>query len=771
MGNNNRWFASLICLNLVLAQGAMAQTIAAPIAQAQAVPAEVREGYGLLGKGWVRDAIAVFQRAVQRYPQSVEARLGLAIAYRRNGQDAEAFQTYEQVLAIDPNNQLALKSVGLLGGFRPEWQTRGIAALTTLLSLTPNNTEARAQRALLYGYQGRFAEALADYEIALQGNPTPDVLLGAAQVYTYNSNYQQGLALFDRYRQTTRQPITGFAALAYARALRNMGNAEQAVQLLEAQLAGTKPIDELNIQLRVELSQAYLATQRETQALAILDPLRGRADALLPLARGLNEIGRQVNQPVLITEAATLYRQALAQTPNPSPLLLREVADVLSSQPQEREFALQLYRQVAIAQPDDRAVQIKLLALENQLGNLSEAELRQRLRPLLDPLPNDRVQQQAIAQALVRVEPDPEFLPIYETLIQSGAAATEPFLNFRVAQILLERNDLTGTRNALAAYTATPQARGDLAPQLVAAEIERREGNLEASARRYAAVIAANPIDPDVGMAALRGLAGVRLAQGRPNEALQLYDELVARNPNNLQIQVGRASVAYQANRISVAEAETVLNTWLSSRPATDTPPELFSLVGTLPPTPQRESLYLSLTEADPDYLPVQLRLVQVLADRDPAAARVRVNQIVSRSQANGTGNTVEAYLVQGQLAQAIGDVPLADQSFQAALTQQPNNTDALIGLGNLRLQQRRFTAAEEFLNQALTLRPTDVGIQRSLIEVKIGQDYPLQALQQLEQLQLQQIAGTDSDLAQRRQKIEEDFLQRRGFQPPWERF
>jgi tetratricopeptide (TPR) repeat protein len=771
MGSNKQWFASLICLNLVLAEGAISQTIAAPIAQAQAVPSEVREGYGLLGKGWVSDAIAVFQRAVQRYPQSLEARLGLAIAYRRNGQDAEAFQVYEQVLAIDPNNQLALKSVGLLGGFRPEWQTRGIAALTTLLSLTPNDTEARAQRALLYGYQGQFAEALADYEIALQGNPTPDVLLGAAQVYTYNSNYEQGLALFDRYRQATRQPITGFAALAYARALRNTGNPEQAVQLLEPQLAGAKPIDDLNIQLRVELSQAYLATQRETQALAILDPLRGRTDALLPLARGLNEVGRQANQPTLITEAATLYRQALAQTPNPSPLLLREVADVLSSQPQEREFALQLYRQVAIAQPDDRAVQIKLLALENQLGNLSQVELRQRLRSLLDPLPSDRVQQQAIAQALVRVEPDPEFLPIYETLIQSGATATEPFLNFRVAQILLERNDVTGARNALAAYTSTLQARGDLAPQLVAAEIERREGDLEASARRYAAVIAANPVDPDVGMAALRELAGVRLAQGRPNEALQLYDELVAHNPNNLQIQVGRASVAYQANRISAAEAETVLNTWLSSRPATDTPPELFSLVGALPPAPQREALYLSLVEADPDYLPVQLRLVQVLADRDPAAARARVNEIVSRSQANGTGNTVEAYLVQGQLAEAIGDVRLADQSFQAALTQQPSNADALIGLGNLRLQQRQFTAAEQFLDRALTLRPNDVGIQRSLIEVKVGQDYPLQALQQLKQLQFQQVAGADSDLAQRRQKIEEDFLQRRGFQPPWERF
>jgi tetratricopeptide (TPR) repeat protein len=171
-----------------------------PAAQAQTIPVPVQEAFTLLRQGLVNDAIASFQQALRRYPQSLEAKLGLAIAYRRQGLITQAWQAYQDVLAQAPNNQLALKSIGLLASYRPEWQVRGIEALTTLLNLAPNDTEGRGLRALLYGYQQRFAEALADYQIVLQSNPTPQVLLGAAEIYTNSGNPQQGIELFNRYR-------------------------------------------------------------------------------------------------------------------------------------------------------------------------------------------------------------------------------------------------------------------------------------------------------------------------------------------------------------------------------------------------------------------------------------------------------------------------------------------------------------------------------------------------------------------------------------------
>ncbi|HEY9727219.1 MAG TPA: tetratricopeptide repeat protein [Chroococcales cyanobacterium] len=735
-------------------------------ALAQAVSASLQQSFTLLRQGRVLDAIASFRDALRRNPQSIEAKLGLAVAYRRQGMIPEAWAAYQDVLAQDPNNTLALKTIGLLATYRQEWQVRGIEALNTLLNITPNDLEARGLRALLYGYQGRFTEALADYQIVLQGNPSPDVLLGGAQTYTNSGNPQQGLELFNRYQQTTGKSITGYSAIAYARALRETGNPPEAVKVLESTLRESKKLDDLSIQTRAALSQAYLANQQFNEARAVLEPLVGKEEAVLPLARSLNEIRNQTNDPTLTVQVANLYRQAVAATTNPDPKLVREVADVFSSIPQERPTALQLYRQLAASQPNDRGLIVKQLTLESQLGLIAKPDLRARLYAAVQPFPTDPTEQRQLAQALTAIEPPGlEFLPIYQNLLAAGVNV--PFLNFRMAQLLIENNDLIGARGALATYVATPEGARDLAPQLLAAEIERREGNLEASAQRYQALILSNIPDQDVLNAALRGLAGIRVAQNRANEALILYDQLIARNPQDLTIQLARASVAYQAKLIPEAQAEAVLNYWLQTQPIANAPSELFTLVSALPADVRRESLYNALLQLDPNNIPVQTRLVQTIAARNPAQAKALVNQLVARNP------SLANYFLQGQLAQSIGDLDLASKAYQVILTAQPNNTEALSALGGIRFQQRQFDAANELYIQALAFKPDDVGIRQSLASLDSVQDRQLTALQALEQLQLEQIqkGAPSGDLSRQMQQIQEGFLQRRGFQPPWERY
>ena len=537
---------TLFCLGCLLVGTPLLTFAETQVAVAQNIPADVRQAYTLLSQGLVDDAIAAFRRSIQQNPNSVEAKLGLAISFRRAGRDGDAWQAYQRVLQQDPNNQLALKTIGILAEFKPEWQKQGIEALTTLLR-SGGDIEARAQRALLYGYQGRFSEALADYEIVLQANPTPEVLLGAAQIYTYAGDAQKGLDLFERYRSPTNAQITGNSAIAYARALRASGNSTQAIALLEGQLP--KQTNAFGVQVRSELSQAYLANRQPTQALAVLDPLRDRADARLPLARALNELGRQTNRSELSNQAGALYKQVLNETSNPSPILLREIADVLSGVPKERQTALQLYRQLVQQQPNNQTLVIQQLALEAQLGTLNQSEIRQRLKPILLSLPDEPAQQFAIAQALVRLEPDAEFLPVYETLIQKGV--NEPFLNFRLAQLLVERNEFEAAKTALAQYQATPVGSRDRAPELLLAELDRRQGNLESAAQRYEALIANAATGEDLKAGAIRSLAGLRLAQNRFDDALSLYDRLIAANPEDSQLQLGRAAVAYQAKKIT----------------------------------------------------------------------------------------------------------------------------------------------------------------------------------------------------------------------------
>jgi tetratricopeptide (TPR) repeat protein len=735
-----------------------------PQAQAQSAPAAVSEGYTLLNRGWVNDAIAAFQRALRSYPNSLEAKLGLAIAYQRAGQDTNAWQAYQQVLKQDPNNRTALKAVGTLGSYRPEWQAQGIEALTTLLQLTPNDTAARAQRALLYGYQGRFSEAIADYQPLLQGNPQPEVILGAAQIYTYSGNYSQALALFERY-QATGKAIPDSAITAYAQALRQTGKTEQAVRVLEARLKQRQQLDATGIELRTALATAYQANNQPEQASAVLSSLRNKSEAALPLARSLSAIARQTGDTALYQEAIALYRQVLQQTPNPSPGLIIEVADVMSESATYRSEALQLYQQAIQRQPNNVTLKIKQIILARQLGQISRTDSTQQLQALLTPLPSSQAERQLLAQALLRLDPpEPQLLSIYQELAQSGVDT--PFLNFRIAQILVQKGELDAAKQAIAAYKATAIGSRDLATELLLAEIDRRENKLDASAQRYETLIASNP-PSGILIGALRGLAGIRQAQGRLDDATQIYDQILSRNPQATWAQLGKASLAYQAKRLSLADAEAVLNQWLATQ-STETPPELFSLVGILPPDPKREALYNTLLAVDLDNIAIQRRLIQVIALRDPQLARSRVNELLQRDP-----NNLTAYFVKGELAQTLGDFNEAAEAYQAILQRQPENVDALLALGGVRFRQQRYSEAETIYNRVVTIRPNDWDIRRILAELNLAQDKPQVAIQQFkqaEQLQRSQ-SVSDSIVVDRLERVQVDYLRRRGFQPYWERY
>ncbi|HEY9628493.1 MAG TPA: tetratricopeptide repeat protein [Coleofasciculaceae cyanobacterium] len=739
--------------------------ILAPLPAFSQAPNSVRSGYTLLNEGLVNQAIDQFTAAVRQYPSSVEARLGLAIAYRRAGRNAEALQAYESVLAIDSQNRLALLSVGTLGGYRQQWQERGIAALDTLISLDPNDAEALAQRALLYGYQGRFAAAIADYEIVLRDNPPADAVLGAAQVYAYSGDYGTSLDLFNQYQRSGGQ-ITGDAATAYARSLRETGNPSAAVQVLEPQLRQMRELNGVAIRTRAELAVDYAATGQRDRAEQTLEPLQGRTDSRMIVARSLIAMSRYDAQSSAryTNLAIALFQNILTRTPQYLTVSIgQEIADSLSAYPQTQDYALEVYRQLAQQQPNDRSLQIQQAVLERNLGQISRATLQQRLAAALQPLPSDAYQQKVIAQALTRLDaPDPGLLPYYQSLLDTEV----PLLYFRIAQMQIQRNDLAAARAALTAYDATSEGRrSQEATLLLLAEIARREGNLEASVQRYETIISRAPSDAGIFSGALQGLAGIRQSQGRLPEAVAVYDRLLQLNPQDDRLLLGRASLAYQAKLILQAEAEAVLDRWLASHTLTDTSPELVSLTAALPADPRREALYTALLQENPESPALQLRYVQVLATRSPAQAQAYVNRLIANDPAN-----VSAYFVQGEVAQTQGNLSLASRAYQAILEQDPQNVDALSALGGVRFQQRRYDSASQLYTSALALEPENAIAQTALISLTAAQGKRLTAIEQLEALQ-QSAAIANPDLARQQQLLEEGFLQQRGFQPPWERF
>ncbi|NJN10724.1 MAG: tetratricopeptide repeat protein [Richelia sp. RM2_1_2] len=727
----------------------------APVQAQKSSSRLVERGNTLLKKGWVNDAIQVFRQALKSNPKSLQANLGLAIAYNRAGNIDAAWNSYQRVLEIDPLNQSALKTVGLLGTYRPQWQGKGIESLTTLLNSTPNDLEARKLRALLYYYQGRINDSVADYQVLLANNPTPEILINAAETFTYASNYQQALELFNRYSSTGKS-ITGNAAIAYGRTLQKTGNPTKAIEVLKAQLGRSNTLDLLAITTRAELSQAYVVNKQPAEALAVLEPLRGKPDTRLLLVRALNEIRKSKNDSAASEEVASLYRQVLADNPNPSTSLLLEVADVFSDF--QEATALQLYQQVAVKLPNDQSLVLRQLALENKLDLISQKDLRERLISILENLPQDSGELQKLANALVQINTrDSALIPSYQNVLLRGVEA--PFLNFRIAQMYLQQEDTTAARKALAAYQATPEGANNLATQLLTAEIELQAGDLEASAGIYQNVLDTNPDDAEIYNGALRALAGIYSQQKRFEQALAAYSQLRIRQPQNLIYQLGQVSVAYQAKRISQEQATTVVNKWLATQKATSTPPELSSLVGQLPADQQWEPLYNYLLQSQPNNLQIQKRLLQVVAQRDPAQARTLVKQFAKNTR------------VQGELSKAIGDLDLAGIAYENILANQPNDIDALTALGGIRFEQRQYETAQKIYSQILMQNPDDEIAKMAIADLYGILDQPLAALAQMEQLQNQQNREgvTDKELSRKMQQIKEDFLLRRGFQPFWE--
>jgi cellulose synthase operon protein C len=741
--------------------GALTTTllIAVP-APAQPLPAEVRQGLSELERGWVNDAIATFRRALQRHPQSLEAKLGLAQAYQRAGQDANAWQAYQAVLQQAPNQPEALAAVGELGAYRPEWQAQGIAALTALLTQNPNNTAARAQRALLYGYQGQFSEALADYARLLPNNPSPDTVLGAAQIYTYSGDYTQGLGLFRRYLAGGRT-VPDNAISAYALALQESGQSEAAVAVLTPRLRPATDLDPVAVQIRTALATAYGSNGQMNQALATLAPLRGQPSARLALARALSALGRRHDDAALFGEATELYQQALRETTAPSFGLRREVADVLSEWPPTRPQALALLRSLAQENSDLTSLQVQTLTLAHTLGELAAPDLAAQLTALLMPLPAAAAEQRAIALALVRLEnPEPVLLPVYEGAIAAGL--DEPLLRFRIAQMQLGQNNLAAAQSALAAYRETTFGRSDLAVDLLLADLERQMGDLEASGRRYETLIAAAPSPAIVGDA-LRGLAFVRTLQGQPERAVAVYEQVMQADPSNLTWPLGWAYLTHKAGSLSEGEAAKRLDQWLAANPLDNPPPEVWQLTAALAAAPERASLYEALLALDPKASGIRWRQIQLLAQRDPALAEAEVAALVAASPDDPT-----VYFYQGELAQQQGDLRRASQAYETILALDPNQLGALSALAGVRFQQGRLEDARRLYEAVLAQEPEDWGVRLAIAELNAAQDYRLTARQQLQTLPPQ---AQSEAVSRRIEELRVDLLRRRGFQPPWERY
>ena len=723
--------------------------------------AQAAQGYELLNKGWVNDAIAAFQTALKKNPQDLSATLGLARSFQKAGKLDEAWSTYQKALVQDKSNKEALLAVGMLGEYKGIWQSAGIDALTQLLKLDASNRPALAQRALLLGYQGEFDRSLSDYSLLLTDKPSLAILIGAAKINTYAGNSSAAIDLFDRAKAGGTK-FDDYTLAAYATALTKTGRAVDADRLLRDRLTtkGMDPAAELELR---KASAIALGTLGKIDAgLNVLSQSSQPSVQSVfnqPTAQALSELARLSGRSDLYDQAIVQYR-ALLQT-NPSLALQIEAADVMSEQSSTRSSALDLYRKIASNVSPDHPVLVKLEILAYRLGQLTAPELAQFLTEKITSTPDSKANR-SIAQALIPIDPpDAALMPIY----QSVASPTQAFLYYRIAQLHLQANKFDAARSALAQYQSTPQGSKDISPALLLASIEQRSGNLDASAKAFEA-IALESDRPTIQKSALRGLAGVRVQQAQLPEALTVYDRLLVIDPTDASSKLGRARLAMLTRQLKVIDAEKALNDWLETNPKSTPPSEFFDLLGDLPLDPSRAALYSQLLKLNPSDLKLQRRSLELLAKTDPVAARSQLAEFMAKS--NGD---VNAYYLQGEVARSLLDLDLAATAYTAILAKQPDNVDALTALGGVRFEQERYSEAGTIYARAIALKPNDWSLRRTIADLSLAQDEPFKALEQLKLVQsLQRQQGvTDEVTDYRIAQIEIERLKRRSFQPNWE--
>ena len=124
--------------------------------EVEKIPGDINVRYGnyRLEDGQYEEAFKEFSEALQKNPEHVMARLGLAVTYMQTGKDIEALQEFN--LVIETNPELAY---------------------------------AFANRGVLYDHLGEHKKALADYRKALALDP--DILEGPGFLWRFLRNIDE----------------------------------------------------------------------------------------------------------------------------------------------------------------------------------------------------------------------------------------------------------------------------------------------------------------------------------------------------------------------------------------------------------------------------------------------------------------------------------------------------------------------------------------------------------------------------------------------------
>ena len=287
-------------------------------------------------------------------------KLSVAVQHHQVGSLERADRLYRQVLARDPRNADALHLRGLLAADTGQLEL-AVELIRRAITIRPGSALFNLNLARILMTNGRIAEAVECYQVAISGAPSAELLNELGSALQEIGRPDEALEYLQKAIQLNPKLAVAHNALAVT--LIAMNRVEEAL----AASREAARLDNKAVHFHLNVAMTLRLLRREEEAIVHVE----RALALEPAnADALNSMGCALCALDKASEATVYYRRAIA--------IDKKVADyhhnlgVALQMLQRPEEAIAAYRE-ALARQDYHDTRIGLAMCQLMLGRLQEA--------------------------------------------------------------------------------------------------------------------------------------------------------------------------------------------------------------------------------------------------------------------------------------------------------------------------------------------------------------------------------------------------------------
>lgn len=161
--------------------------------------ADFAEGSDFFSKQQYAEAIASFEKVVERFPGNFEGFYNLGLSHLRAGHIDQAIELFEKSITLNPDSYESYRALGE-GYFQKGETEKAASTLAHAASLQPDNPMSHYNLGLVYVKMDRPNEALQAFQKAISLKPDLSAAYyQAALVFVRTENYKGAIEYFGKF--------------------------------------------------------------------------------------------------------------------------------------------------------------------------------------------------------------------------------------------------------------------------------------------------------------------------------------------------------------------------------------------------------------------------------------------------------------------------------------------------------------------------------------------------------------------------------------------